>query len=69
MLLFCVQFLGRFHLDPNRVVDIMLDAFEFNLEEEDFYITLLKEYSSNYDKSTLCNILGFKYQFYKVRNV
>ena len=58
---------GRFNLDPNRVLDIMLDAFEFHLEDEDFFITLLKEYSSNYDKSTVCHILGFKYQFYKVR--
>jgi hypothetical protein len=64
-----VLFSGRFNLDPNRVLDIMLDAFEFHLEEEDFFITLLKDYSSNYDKSTVCHILGFKYQFYKVRNI
>ncbi|CAB4015508.1 THO complex subunit 2-like [Paramuricea clavata] len=57
--------IGRFNLDPNRVLDIMLDAFEFHLEEEDFFITLLQDYSSNYDRSTVCHILGFKYQFYK----
>lgn len=44
----------------------MLDAFEFHLDDEDFFITLLKDFSANYDKSTVCHVLGFKYQFYTV---
>jgi len=26
------QLIGYFHLDPNRVLDIILEAFEFNIE-------------------------------------
>ncbi|XP_046852760.1 THO complex subunit 2-like [Xenia sp. Carnegie-2017] len=57
--------IGRFNLDPNRVLDIMLDAFELHLEQEEFFTTFFKDFSSNYHKSTICHILGFKYQFYK----
>ena len=54
-------------MDPNRVLDIMLHAFEFHPNEEDFFIALLNGYLHHYEKSTLCHILGFKYQFYKVK--
>lgn len=53
-------------MDPNRVLDIILDAFEYHPNEEDFFITLLNAYLTHYEKSTMCHILGFKFQFYKV---
>lgn len=54
-------------MDPNRVLDIMLDAFEYHPNEENFFIALLNAYLSHYEKSTMCHILGFKFQFYKVK--
>ena len=51
---------GRFNLDPNRVLDIMLEAFETHLEEEDFFLPLLDGYPC--ERATFVNILGFKFQ-------
>ncbi|KAK6168365.1 hypothetical protein SNE40_020916 [Patella caerulea] len=55
--------IGCFDLDPNRVLDIMLEAFECNLESECFYIPLLRAYMT--DKSTLCQVMGFRFHFYQ----
>ncbi|ESO98124.1 hypothetical protein LOTGIDRAFT_174338 [Lottia gigantea] len=55
--------IGCFDLDPNRVLDIMLEAFECNLESEDFYVPLLRSYMT--DKSTLCQVMGFRFHFYE----
>ncbi|XP_048243407.1 THO complex subunit 2-like [Haliotis rufescens] len=51
--------IGCFDLDPNRVLDIMLEAFECRPEQESFYIPLFKDYVT--DKLTLCHILGFRF--------
>ncbi|XP_012937232.1 THO complex subunit 2 [Aplysia californica] len=53
--------IGCFDLDPNRVLDIILEAFECHPEEYKFYIPLLRAYII--DKLTLCHILGFKFHF------
>ncbi|KAK3741029.1 hypothetical protein RRG08_005719 [Elysia crispata] len=53
--------IGCFDLDPNRVLDIILEAFECYPEEHTFYIPLLRAYII--DKLTLCHILGFKFHF------
>ncbi|CAL1526810.1 unnamed protein product [Lymnaea stagnalis] len=53
--------IGCFDLDPNRVLDIILEGFECHPEEHVFYVPLLRSYII--DKLTLCHILGFKFQF------
>ena len=54
--------IGYFNLDPNRVLDIILESFECQLEQHDFFIELLREYTP--DKETLNELLGFKFKFY-----
>ncbi|ESO04771.1 hypothetical protein HELRODRAFT_191720 [Helobdella robusta] len=55
--------IGCFNLDPNRVLDIILEVFECRPEKQDFFIPLLSKYTL--DPTTLCHILGFKFQFYQ----
>ncbi|KAL5011569.1 hypothetical protein ScPMuIL_010120 [Solemya velum] len=55
--------IGRFDLDPNRILDILLESFENHPECESFYVSLFKEYVS--EPMTLCQVLGFKFTFYK----
>ena len=61
--------IGYFNLDPNRVLDIILESFECQLDQHDFFIELLREYTP--DKYTLNELLGFKFKFYlaEVRNI
>jgi hypothetical protein len=47
-------------LDPNRVLDVILESFENNPDLYQTFISLLKKY--NCERETLCNIIGFKYQ-------
>ena len=54
--------IGYFNLDPNRVLDIILESFECQLEQHGFFIELLREYTP--DKETLNELLGFKFKFY-----
>ncbi|KAL3879965.1 hypothetical protein ACJMK2_032241 [Sinanodonta woodiana] len=54
--------IGCFNLDPNRVLDVILESFECRVEQESFFVSLLKEYIR--EQTTLCHILGFKFQFY-----
>jgi THO complex subunit 2 len=56
--------IGRFNLDPNRVLDVILEAFECQSQEMDFFLLLLKEY--NFDGITVCQMVGFKFKFYEV---
>ena len=55
---------GRFSLDPNRVLDILLEAFECQLEEKELFVPLLQCYPC--EQSTFVNILGFKFQAHQV---
>ena len=57
-------FTGCFNLDPNRVIDILLESFEMRPELESYHVPLIRSYIR--DKATLCHVLGFKFQFYKV---
>ena len=54
--------IGYFNLDPNRVLDIILESFECQLDQHGFFIELLREYTP--DKETLNELLGFKFKFY-----
>ena len=52
-------------MDPNRVLDIILESFENNLNNYKNYVKLLKEYKS--ENETICNIIGFKFQSLNVK--
>ncbi|XP_047355707.1 THO complex subunit 2 isoform X2 [Vespa velutina] len=51
--------IGYFNLDPNRVLDILLETFENRSEADAFFISLIRSYMS--DQQVLCEVLGFKY--------
>jgi len=50
-------------LDPNRVLDIILESFECHPDNHQFFIPLLHSYMC--DPKILCEVLGFKYCFYQ----
>lgn len=54
--------IGCFNLDPNRVLDIILECFEARLYLKDSFIPLIKNFLDN--PSTLNQILAFKFNFY-----
>lgn len=55
--------IGQFNVDPNRVMDIILECFEAHLDEASFFIDLLKLYNSS--PQDICDVLGFKFTFYR----
>jgi len=58
--------IGYFNLDPNRVLDIILESFECQPSQHRFFVSLLGEYLP--DKRTMCELLSFKYSFYLSSN-
>lgn len=52
------KLIGYFSLDPSRVLDLLLTAFENNLDKL-CYLSLLKEFGST---QSITQILGFKVQ-------
>lgn len=58
--------LGCFNLDPNRVLDIILEVYECRPEYDDFFVPLIESYMYMCEPQTLCHILGFKFKFYQV---
>lgn len=56
--------IGYFDLDPNRVLDIILDACEIRCDMHEFFIELIKLYKL--DRTYLTHILGHKFHFYQV---
>ena len=55
--------IGYFNLDPNRVLDVILEAFECLPHNVDMFVSLLRDHTHN--KNTLCQVLGFKFKFYQ----
>ncbi len=55
---------GRFNLDPNRVLDVILEAFECHLDQHEFFLSLLHDYPC--EKNTFVNVLGFKFHQFQV---
>lgn len=53
---------GCFNLDPNRVLDIILESFETRPEQHHLFIELLRSYMPNAD--VICEILGYKYRYF-----
>uniref|UniRef100_A0AAY4AW48 THO complex subunit 2 n=1 Tax=Denticeps clupeoides TaxID=299321 RepID=A0AAY4AW48_9TELE len=58
--------IGCFNLDPNRVLDVILEVYECRCEHDDFFLPLIQSYMC--EPLTLCHILGFKFQFYQEPN-
>ncbi|XP_072482051.1 THO complex subunit 2 isoform X3 [Notamacropus eugenii] len=60
--------IGCFNLDPNRVLDIILEVYECRPEYDDFFVPLIESYMCMCEPQTLCHILGFKFKFYQEPN-
>ncbi|XP_069749018.1 THO complex subunit 2 isoform X5 [Narcine bancroftii] len=60
--------IGCFNLDPNRVLDIILEVYECRPEHDDFFVPLIESYMCMCELQTLCHILGFKFKFYQEPN-
>ncbi|XP_063288176.1 THO complex subunit 2 [Pelobates fuscus] len=60
--------IGCFNLDPNRVLDIILEVYECRPEQDDFFVPLIESYMGMCEPQTLCHILGFKFKFYQEPN-
>lgn len=60
------SFIGCFNLDPNRVLDIILEVYECRPEYDEFFVPLIESYMYMCEPQTLCHILGFKFKFYQV---
>jgi THO complex subunit 2 len=54
--------IGCFNLDPNRVLDIILESFETRPENEKLFIPLLQTYM--HDGNIICEVLGYKYRHF-----
>lgn len=50
-------------MDPNRVLDIMLESFECHPQEHEYFVPLVRSYM--HDSKTLSDVLGFKYSLYQ----
>uniref|UniRef100_A0A3Q2NPJ1 THO complex subunit 2 n=1 Tax=Fundulus heteroclitus TaxID=8078 RepID=A0A3Q2NPJ1_FUNHE len=55
-----------FNLDPNRVLDIILEVYESRSDQDEFFLSLIKSYMC--EPITICHILGFKFKFYQEPN-
>ncbi|XP_064608579.1 THO complex subunit 2-like isoform X2 [Liolophura sinensis] len=55
--------IGCFDLDPNRVLDVMLESFECRSTLHSYFVPLIKSYMA--EQGTICHILGFKFHFYQ----
>lgn len=53
---------GCFNLDPNRVLDIILESFESRPERWQLFIPLLRAYMPN--GSIICEVLGYKFRHF-----
>ncbi|XP_068930134.1 THO complex subunit 2 isoform X8 [Petaurus breviceps papuanus] len=60
--------IGCFNLDPNRVLDIILEVYECRPEYDEFFVPLIESYMCMCEPQTLCHILGFKFKFYQEPN-
>uniref|UniRef100_A0A3P8WX89 THO complex subunit 2 n=1 Tax=Cynoglossus semilaevis TaxID=244447 RepID=A0A3P8WX89_CYNSE len=58
--------IGCFNLDPNRVLDIILEVYQSRCDQDEFFLALIKSYMC--EPLTLCHILGFKFKFYQEPN-
>lgn len=59
--------IGCFNLDPNRVLDVILESFEYKPKYSDFFSQLLLSYFST--SETISQVIGFKFNFYQQGDV
>ncbi|CAF0914333.1 unnamed protein product [Adineta steineri] len=57
--------IGYFDIDPNRVLDLVIESFECHLEYTKIYVGLL--HLLHFDRLTLCQLIGFKFQQYQLQ--
>jgi len=57
--------IGYFDIDPNRMLDLVIESFEYHLEYTKIYVDLLR--LLHFDQITLCQLIGFKFQQYQVK--
>lgn len=58
--------IGCFNLDPNRVLDIILESFENKSNDAHLFIPLIKAYMN--DPKIICEVLGSKFLFQRTTN-
>lgn len=56
--------IGYFDIDPNRMLDLVIESFEYHLQYTEIYVNLLN--LLHFDQTTLCQLIGFKFQQYQV---
>lgn len=49
-------------MDPNRVLDIILESFESRPERWQIFIPLLRAYMPN--GTIICEVLGYKFRYF-----
>lgn len=54
--------IGCFNLDPNRVLDVILESFEYKPHLSEFFSQLLFSYVGT--SETISQVVGFKFSFY-----
>ncbi|KAG8176346.1 hypothetical protein JTE90_003307 [Oedothorax gibbosus] len=59
--------IGCFNLDPNRVLDVILESFECKPDLSDFFTRLLRSYFGS--SETISQVMGFKFGFYQQGDV
>lgn len=58
-----MDILGCFNLDPNRVLDVILESFENKPQDVRLFVPLICSYMK--DPKIICEVLGSKYTFLK----
>lgn len=56
--------IGYFDIDPNRMLDLVLESFEYHFQYTKIYVELLE--LLHFDRMTICQLIGFKFQQYQV---
>lgn len=58
--------IGCFNIDPNRVLDLILESFECHPQfAVQVFVPLLNNYLLLCERSTICQLLGFKFAHYQ----
>lgn len=56
--------IGCFNLDPNRVMDIIVEVFEARIQMEKLFVDLIRQFLDN--STALTQVLAFKFNLFKV---
>jgi THO complex subunit 2 len=54
--------IGCFNLDPNRVLDVIIESFECRPQLDEFFVPLVRSYMA--DRKILSEVLGYKFSLY-----